>query len=75
MNLLLLAVLFVIAAHANAQGLGPRPDGVIEFYRRNRIPYWAKAQWTPLGYRFYWRRSADLVQKYERKYHMAFKIY
>lgn len=63
MNLYLLAVLFVVFAHANAQGLFSRPDGVIEFYRRNRIPYWSKAQWTPLGYRFFWRRSHNETQE------------
>jgi hypothetical protein len=60
MNLFLLAALFSIIGWANASGLvGVASDDIIQFYRRNRIPYWAKWQNTPLGPRFFWRRTAE----------------
>jgi hypothetical protein len=59
MNLFLLTILAVVAL-ANAQfGIPQRTPDIIQFMSRNRIPYWAKIQNTPLGPRFYWRRSAD----------------
>jgi hypothetical protein len=68
MNLFLLAALFSIVGWANAQGLiGVANPDIIQFYRRNRIPYWAKWQDTPLGPRFFWRRTTE--QKDEVKAH------
>jgi hypothetical protein len=60
MNLFLLAALLTVVGYANSAGLvGVASDDIIQFYRRNRIPYWAKWQNTPLGPRFFWRRSPE----------------